>query len=93
MWPPCVSFSARSKRDRAVTFEVLPQDDWSAASFDGARKACARAVATASPEQRLAWLEAALELAAASGALARARAARQALADQRFAAPAPGGRP
>lgn len=51
--------------------------DWSAATFEGAAEQQRSAAATASPARRLAWLEQALQLAQASGALARIRRDRQ----------------
>lgn len=59
--------------------------DWDSVTFEGARRATAARVAAAPPEQRLAWLEEALELASASGALARIRRQRQADIDERWA--------
>ncbi|MBW3641120.1 MAG: hypothetical protein KY451_15030 [Actinobacteria bacterium] len=51
--------------------------DWSAATFEGAGEHQRRAAAATSPAHRLAWLEQALRLAEASGALARVRRDRQ----------------
>ncbi|MDQ3503476.1 MAG: hypothetical protein M3486_07680 [Actinomycetota bacterium] len=51
--------------------------DWSAATFEGAAEHQRRAAAACSPARRLAWLEQALRLAEASGALARVRRDRQ----------------
>lgn len=53
------------------------QADWSAGTFAGLPVQQRRAAADASPAQRLAWLEEALRLAEASGALGRARLSRQ----------------
>ena len=56
--------------------------DWSAATFEGVEGERERNIARATPAQRLAWLEEALHLAAASGALARVRAERQATCER-----------
>jgi len=56
-------------------------DPWEAATFEGLTAVQARAQARSTPEQRWAWLAGALELAAASGALARALADKQAELD------------
>lgn len=56
--------------------------DWSAGTFDGLRRAQQRDIAALTPEQRLEWLGGALDLALSTGALARARAARQAEVDE-----------
>jgi predicted nucleotidyltransferase len=65
---------------RAMSEPVAAQ--WSAATFDGLEAQQRRDVADASPERRLAWLEEALRLAQASGALARVRRDRQQQCDQ-----------
>ena len=57
-------------------------EDWSAATFEGTDAQQRRDAATAPPARRLAWLEEALRLTEASGALARARRERQAQCDQ-----------
>lgn len=57
-------------------------DPWEAATFEGLTAVQARARARSTPEQRWAWLAGALELAAASGALARALADKQAELDR-----------
>lgn len=54
----------------------LAEADWSAATFAGLRAVTARAAAAATPQQRWLWLNQAMQLAAASGALDRVRAAR-----------------
>ena len=56
--------------------------DWSAGTWEGLELAPARQVAAATPQQRMAWLEDALRLAYASGALQRARRERQRAADE-----------
>jgi len=54
-------------------------DDWSAATFAGARRARILSIArTTTPAQRMEWLGSALELALKSGAIERERARRQA---------------
>lgn len=55
---------------------------WESATFAGAKQAQARALAATTPDERFRWLMDALELAAATGALARARAHKQAWCDQ-----------
>ena len=52
-------------------------DAWEQVTFDGARRAQARRIATWTPQQRLAWLEAAVLDAHRSGALAQMRARKQ----------------
>jgi hypothetical protein len=47
------------------------REGWEAATWEGARKARLRAALSATPAQRLAWLEEALELACRAGALER----------------------
>ena len=46
---------------------------WDAASWEGAERAQLETMLTATPAQRLAWLEQAMRLAHASGALEAAR--------------------
>ena len=57
--------------------EVPEQDDstdpWQCVTWEGARKARLRSQLSATPAQRLAWVEEALELAYHSGALKRLR--------------------
>lgn len=60
-----------------MTEQCGDHEDWSAGTFAGLPVPQRRAVAGASPAQRLAWLEEALRLAEASGALLRARRARR----------------
>ena len=56
-----------------------PESDFSAASFEGAALARLRdVVARSTPEQRVRWLSEMLDIAEASGALARIRAAEDA---------------
>ena len=50
-----------------------PSMGWDAASWEGAERARLETMLAASPAERLAWLEAAMRLAHASGALAAAR--------------------
>ena len=73
---------------------MSPHQDWSAGTFDGARRAQREDIARATPARRLAWLEEALVLAQASGALARARRDKQAWCDEtwrgRLGQPLPG---
>jgi hypothetical protein len=47
----------------------IPTDPWEAATWEGARRVRLRAALSATPAQRLAWLEEALELAYRAGAL------------------------
>jgi hypothetical protein len=54
---------------------------WEAATFAGLERCQRRDVAALPPERRMQWLESALELAAASGALAAVRRRRQAECD------------
>lgn len=54
---------------------------WEAATFAGLEECRNRDIAALPPEQRMAWLEAALELAASSGALLQVRRRRQAECD------------
>lgn len=56
----------------------MTEIDWSAATFEGSRRALSQAVSGATPQQRMEWLDAALLLALGSGALDRARQQRQA---------------
>ncbi|HVF21025.1 MAG TPA: hypothetical protein VNA14_12410 [Mycobacteriales bacterium] len=60
--------------------------DWSPGTFDGARRAQARDIAALTPQQRLEWLDTALDLALASGALDRVRAERARQAEALWAA-------
>lgn len=63
---------------------------WAAASFAGTAAAQGEAIAALSPTERVALLEELLELAAAGGALRRARQAKQAELDALWAGhPAP----
>ena len=55
----------------------MTTSEWAAASFAGAREAAARDVAAATPQQRWDWLNDALMLALASGAIANERRERQ----------------
>lgn len=57
-------------------------DGWEAATFEGVARVQEHALAATTPDQRYQWLMEALELAAASGALARARAEKQAWCDR-----------
>ena len=50
---------------------------WESAAFEGTQEAQARALAATAPDARFRWLMDALDLAAATGALARARADEQ----------------
>lgn len=52
-------------------------EPWADATFDGAERRLRRAVAAATAQRRMDWLEEALELALASGALADDRRLRQ----------------
>lgn len=52
-------------------------DDWDAATYEGARRGLRREVAALTPDQRLRWLDEALSMALASGALERTRRRRQ----------------
>jgi hypothetical protein len=56
---------------------VTETDGWEAATFAGLERCQRRDVAALPPERRMEWLEAALELAASSGALAIVRRRRQ----------------
>ena len=57
----------------AETNEVAGQDERWVASWDAVRQAQLEAGVAATPEQRLDWLEEAMRLAQASGALAARR--------------------
>lgn len=59
-------------------------DPWAAATFEGAERELRRSVAAATPQQRWEWLEAALLLALSTGALERARRARQSACDRKW---------
>ena len=50
-----------------------PPERWEAASWEGAERAQLETMLAATPAERLAWLEEAMRLAHASGALAAAR--------------------
>lgn len=50
---------------------------WADASYGGAERRLRRAVTAATPQRRMEWLEEALELARAGGALAHARRLKQ----------------
>lgn len=52
-------------------------DGWDVATHEGARRALRREVAALTPDQRLQWLDDALTMALASGALERSRERRQ----------------
>lgn len=52
-------------------------DGWEVGTYAGLERVRARELARLTPQQRLAWLEEAQELAHASGALSRSRAAKQ----------------
>ncbi len=58
--------------------------DWSAATFEGARLAMRRDIAGTSAQQRMQWLDVALRLALDSGALARSRRERQEQAEREW---------
>lgn len=69
-------------------------DEWAVGTFDGLERVRARELAGLTPQQRLAWLEEAQELAHASGALARSREAKQREIDVLWGEPGPvAGRP
>ena len=57
-------------------------DGWESATFEGVVRVRARELARTTPEERFLWLMDALELAAASGALTRVRAEKQAACDR-----------
>jgi len=57
-------------------------DGWESATFDGVVMVRAQSLARTTPEERFRWLMDALDLAAATGALARARADKQAWCDR-----------
>jgi hypothetical protein len=63
----------------------MSDDGWDAATFAGARDAHNRALADLTPEARVAVLEQLLEVAAASGALQRARDEKQRALDELWA--------
>lgn len=50
-----------------------PSEGWDAASWEGAERAQLKTMLAATPAERLAWLEEAMRLAHASGALEAAR--------------------
>ena len=58
---------------------------WESATFEGVVQLRAQALARTTPEERFHWFMDALELAAASGALARSRADKQAECDRLWA--------
>lgn len=60
----------------------MSSDPWTRATFAGTEAAQAAVIADLTAEERLALLEELLEVAHASGALARARAAKQAALDK-----------
>jgi hypothetical protein len=60
---------------------VTETDPWAVGTWAGAQAVQRRAVAALSPTERLAWLEEALDAAAALGALDAARQAAQDRAD------------
>ena len=62
-------------------------ENWAAATYEGAQRAQRRALAAATPRDRMEWLDAALDLALRSGALARVRAARQRRVDEAWSSP------
>jgi hypothetical protein len=64
-------------RDRDAADVVAEAIGWEAATFAGLERCQRRDVAALPPERRMEWLEAALELAAQSGALAVVRRRRQ----------------
>lgn len=64
-----------------MTGDPAAGGDWSAATHEGLARARRRAIAALTPTERMQWLDAALDLALRSGALARARAERQRRAD------------
>jgi len=57
-------------------------DGWESATFEGLVQVRARELSGTTAEERFLWLMDALELAAASGALAQARAEKQAACDR-----------
>ena len=61
-----------SEADRAGE----PSEGWDAASWEGVERVQLETMLAATPAERLAWLEAAMRLAHASGALEAARRAR-----------------
>lgn len=60
-------------------------DPWDAGTYDGAERVLRREVAALTPDQRMQWLDDALRLALASGALQRARQLRQLRCDELWA--------
>lgn len=65
-------------------------DDWESATYEGVERARAVAIARTTPQERYDWLMEALDLAEACGALARARADRQAECDWTWGQPTSG---
>lgn len=61
------------------------EEDWSAGTFEGLVDAQRRTIAGWTPLQRLEWLEEAIDLALASGALERVFAEKQRLIDEAWA--------
>jgi hypothetical protein len=77
---------ASSGRGRHRCLAAAPvMTEWLAGTFEGAAAATAAAAATSTVEQRMAWLEEALALAALSGALTRLQEERQAEVDRLWA--------
>jgi hypothetical protein len=68
-----------------VNDDVETATKWACGRFDGLRLEQQRASAAASPLQRMQWLEEALTLAFASGAVARMRLRRQQQCDEAWA--------
>lgn len=60
----------------------MAEIDWSLGTFEGVRRDQARRAATATPDQRMAWLEEMLRFALACGALEREREAKQRAIDR-----------
>lgn len=60
----------------------MAEIDWSLGTFEGVRRDQARRAASATPEQRMAWLEEMLRFALACGALERERKAKQRAIDR-----------
>jgi len=67
----------------------MTAEQWHRATFDGTRAGQARELARLTPDERVELLEELLELAQASGALARSRAAKQQAVDALWAGRAP----
>jgi hypothetical protein len=65
----------------------MTEPGWDAATFAGLEECQRRDVAALPPERRMEWLEAALELAEMSGALALVRQRRQRECDALWARP------